>query len=234
MPESVTPSSSTAGTVLAELDRRIAARSILEHPFYQAWNAGELSREQVSVYAARYFPHVEAFPAYLENALQGTEDEVICTELLDNLREEREVPKSHPELWLDFADGMGADRESVAAAPASPATAATVETFTELSKGTTAEALTALYAYESQQPQVSTTKAQGLGKHYGVTDSSTLAYFEVHAEADLRHRQGERDALARCLEAGASAEEIYAAADRALSAYWGLLDGVCDDIGLSC
>ena len=31
-----------AAATLAALDRRIAERSILQHPFYRAWSAGEL------------------------------------------------------------------------------------------------------------------------------------------------------------------------------------------------
>jgi pyrroloquinoline quinone (PQQ) biosynthesis protein C len=68
---------------------------------------------------------------------------------------------------------------------------------------------------------------------YGVDDPDTLAYFEVHAETDIKHRQGERQALQRCLENGSSAEEILASAEQALDAYWGLLDGICEETGIS-
>jgi pyrroloquinoline quinone (PQQ) biosynthesis protein C len=61
----------------------------------------------------------------------------------------------------------------------------------------------------------------------------SLAYFTVHAEADVRHREGERQALSRCLDRGASAEEVLDAASQALDAYWGLLDGVCRETGLA-
>ncbi len=69
-------------------------------------------------------------------------------------------------------------------------------------------------------------KEAGLRERYGIADADALAYFTVHAEADLRHREGERRALESCLEAGASAEEVLTAADDALAAYWRLLDGV--------
>ena len=96
--------------------------------------------------------------------------------------------------------------------------------FTEIGS---AQALAALYAYESQQPEVSRLKSDGLQELYGVDDPNTLAYFEVHAETDIKHRQGERGALEGCLENGASAEEVFASAEQALDAYWGLLDGIC-------
>ncbi len=65
-------------------------------------------------------------------------------------------------------------------------------------------------------------------------DPAAVAYFEVHESADVRHRQGEREALAACLASGATPGELKRATERALDAYWGLLDGVCQEVGLPC
>jgi pyrroloquinoline-quinone synthase len=217
---------------LRELDELIRARSILEHPFYQAWNRGELTHEQLATYARIYYAHVEAFPGYLEAALEHVSDPRVRAELADNLADERGNPAPHDALWLDFAEGVGADRTDVTAAPAHPAAAAMVATFERLAEESLSTGVAALYAYESQQPDVSRTKAQGLRAHYGVEDAKSLAYFTVHEAADLRHRAGERDALAACLADGVPAHVIRGAAAEALDAYWGLLDGVCTEIGL--
>jgi pyrroloquinoline quinone (PQQ) biosynthesis protein C len=79
---------------------------------------------------------------------------------------------------------------------------------------------------------VSRQKADGLRKFYGIQDSRTLAYFEVHAEADLQHRAGEREALARCLDSGSTEDAILEAAGQTLEAYWGLLTGICKQAGI--
>ncbi|HXO21994.1 MAG TPA: pyrroloquinoline quinone biosynthesis protein PqqC, partial [Thermoanaerobaculia bacterium] len=63
----------STAAVLAELDARIAARSILGHPFYRAWSAGTLTRRDLATYARVYYPHVAAFPGYLEAAATTTE-----------------------------------------------------------------------------------------------------------------------------------------------------------------
>ncbi len=220
-------------TVLAALDQRIRERSILKHPFYQAWTAGTLTGQQLARYAEAYYPHVAAFPGYLETAIEGASEPRVRIELADNLREELTCPKAHPALWLDFAAACGLDRAAVAAAPISTSTEQTVSTFQSLAAAGSGPALAALYAYESQQPEVAALKAEGLADHYGVTSAEGLAYFTVHAEADVRHREGERQALARCLDNGTSQEEVLAAADRALDAYWGLLDGICRETGIS-
>ncbi|MCB1037694.1 MAG: CADD family putative folate metabolism protein [Acidobacteria bacterium] len=220
--------------VLDRLDELIASRSILMHPFYQAWTAGELSREQLAAYAREYFPHVEAFPGYLKTAADGTRDAVIREELLDNLREEESEPRSHPEIWLSFAAGLGQNTEGVRQAEATPATLRTVETFQRLCEESTVSAVTALYCYESQQPEVAHTKAEGLCEFYGIDDPESLEYFTVHQEADVRHRQGERDSIARCLAAGATEEQVFSAAEQALDAYWGLLDGIAEATDVEC
>lgn len=218
--------------VLRELDELIRERSILQHPFYQAWEKGELTRAQLAAYARIYYPHVRAFPEYIEAAMARTEDPAIRAELQDNLDDELGNPAPHDELWLAFARGMGADTEQVSSAEAHPAAQKIVDTFRGLADRSVAAGLAALYAYESQQPEVSCTKIAGLRGHYGIEDSSTLEYFEVHEAADVRHRQGERDALAACLEAGVPASVLTDATRAALDAYWGLLDGVCAETGI--
>ncbi len=223
----------TTEATLAELDTRIAARSILQHPFYRAWSAGTLTRADLATYARSYYPHVAAFPAYLRAAADAADAAAlpeVRAELLDNLREEETEPRPHAELWLGFAAAVGAEPAAVEAAQPTAATRGVVDEFERLCGSSTASALAALYAYESQQPEVSAQKAAGLRERYGVEDPEALAYFTVHAEADLRHRDGERRALGRCLEAGATAEEVLEAADGALTAYWNLLDGVMTEI----
>jgi pyrroloquinoline-quinone synthase len=218
--------------VLSELDEIIRERSILQHPFYQAWECGALTREQLATYARIYYPHVRAFTGYLESAIEKAEDPEVRAELVDNLEDERGNPAPHDELWLAFAAGVGADRDDVVHAEPHPAAKAMVTTFQSLADESLAAGLAALYAYESQQPEVSCTKLAGLREHYGIEDEGTLEYFEVHEAADVRHRQGERDALVACLAAGVPSDALTSATRRALDAYWGLLDGVCQETGI--
>ena len=214
------------------LDELIQSRSILAHPFYQAWQRGELTKAQLATYATAYYPHVAAFPGYLERTLRGATNASVRAEIASNLEDELSNPVAHSELWLDFAEEAGADRAAVASADPSAATVTTVKTFRAEAAGDTAGALAALYAYESQQPQVATQKIAGLREHYGVTSPRALAYFEVHAEADIHHSEGERNAIMTCLAEGASHDRVLESAGRALDAYWGLLDGVCDEAGI--
>ena len=81
-------------------------------------------------------------------------------------------------------------------------------------------------------PRCPQTKMEGLRLHYDVSSPKALAYFAVHETLDREHRLGEREALGRCLDQGADAEEVLDAAGDALASYWHLLDGVCEEAGL--
>src|SRR5579862_8629724 len=50
---------------LEKLQASIAKYDLLSHPFYRAWSAGELTRDDLREYARHYYHHVEAFPCYL-------------------------------------------------------------------------------------------------------------------------------------------------------------------------
>ncbi len=218
---------------LSRLDQLIHSRSILCHPFYVAWQRGELTRDQLATYAEVYYPHVASFPGYLKAAIDAADDDGVRQELERNLADEIANPKPHPELWLDFAAGLGLDPANIANGAARPAAIQMVNTFDRLAQGDSAAALAALYAYESQQPEVSRQKIEGLRLRYGVDSLDALAYFEVHAEADIQHRDSERQALLRCLENGVSAQIVLESAEQALDAYWGLLDGICEEAGIT-
>lgn len=218
-----------AESTLGRIDALIASRSILDHPFYQAWSHGALTPEQLRAYAEIYYPHVRAFPGYLERAIVGAADPETRRTLVDNLVDELSRPQEHAALWRRFAAGVGARPP----ADQHPRAAATVAEFERLCSTGTVEALAALYAYESQQPEVAATKLAGLREHYGVRCAEALRYFDVHREADVEHRAGERASLRRTLEHGGSAEAALASAGSALDAYWGLLDAVCTETGIA-
>src|SRR5262249_51566429 len=139
----------TAAEVLHDLDTLIAQRSILQHPFYRAWTMGALTREDLAVYARVYYPHVAAFPEYLRTALHATpaHANVVKDTLEETLRDELTVPAAHTELWLHFADAVGANREQVRTAAPTRGTAEVTDTFRRLCATSPTQALTALYAY---------------------------------------------------------------------------------------
>lgn len=219
-----------AGAALStsgKIDAAVAAKAMLSHPFYQAWSMGELSKETLAEYARQYFHHVDAFPRAVSATHAQCEDAEGRFLLAENLAEEEGIGAGkapHADLWLDFADGMGADEASVRAAALLPETAALIETFRTLSRQSYAAGLGALYAYESQLPGVASTKIEGLDRFYGVKDDATIKFFRVHEVADVEHSAVCRDLLDRLPDE--QRVEAVAAGDALAKALWGFLDGM--------
>jgi pyrroloquinoline-quinone synthase len=176
---------------------------VLKHPFYERWECGELTREELAFYAGEYRHAVVA----LARAAAVAGDE-------DHAREESD----HIALWDDFAAALDAplDREP---------TPETVECAAAWSPAERFRALAVLYAIESAQPAISRTKLAGLVEHYGFHAAAPAArYFRLHAERDIEHARAAREALVKAPPA--DVEALAAAAERALEANWRLLDGV--------
>jgi pyrroloquinoline-quinone synthase len=211
--------------VVAALDSMIAERSLLKHPFYQAWTAGTLSIERLQNYAVQYYPHVAAFPRYLSAIHSRCADSATRQALLENLIEEERGAENHPELWLRFAEAIGVARERVVDSTASASSIALVDEFTRLAEsGHVPSGLAALYAYESQIPSVATAKIDGLKRFYGITDERGLAFFAVHEKADVWHARTGADLIAQHCATERDCELAIDGADRALGALWSLLD----------
>lgn len=216
-----------------QLDAQIAKYDLLCHPFYKAWAAGELTREDLREYARDYYHHVEAFPAYLAELGSRLEEGELRRAVLANMADENgldntsgELSPPHSDLWLDFVEGMGANRDMRTHQPLAEVSDL-IEFFHQTTQqATPEEALAVFYTYESQVPRVAQEKARGLREMYGASDK-TCGYFALHATADIYHSKVWRQQLAKRLEAGPKrAEKALAAGERAAKALWRALDGI--------
>lgn len=212
---------------LKRLDDAVAGRALVTHPFYQLWNEGALSIEVLREYAKQYYAHVRVFPRYVSAAHSACDDIRVRQLLLENLVDEDQGDKNHPELWMRFADGLGIDRDAVRNAQPLAKTRESVDTMVRLTRSADfRDGLAALYAYESQVPMVAKTKREGLAKFYAVDDARSVEFFTVHEDADIIHSQVERDLLVEHCQTDAQQERAIAAADEAARALWHFLDGV--------
>jgi pyrroloquinoline-quinone synthase len=206
-----------------ELDSRIARHDLLTHPFYRAWACGELTQDDLRCYAQQYFHHVAAFPDYLEMFESRPE---LARELAAAVAENRAGEDGHADLWLDFAQGMGAERARVADGEPLREIQELIATFQSIAReGSPAEALAAFYAYESQVPRIAAEKARGLKEMYGA-DAKTCAYFTVHQTADVHHARVWSEQLEAQAHDGESKALALKSAERIAQALWRALDGV--------
>ena len=191
------------------LDATIVPHRILEHPFYQAWNAGTLPVPALASYATEY-------GAFIDKVAEGWE---AC-----DWPEHAEEERYHSELWEQFANALG----TAIGQPEVPQ----VKSLLEVCDRLFADADTAwgaLYAFEAQQPETAATKLEGLNEHYDMPDEAKT-YFEVHAD-DLY----EAEAIVKHLEQ-ASDEAIgkaVSACGEMATALWDALTGVYEPFATS-
>ena len=200
----------------------VEPHNLLCHPFYQAWSAGLLTRDDLRDYAAQYQHQVEAVPELLASAAQGSTDAESRQVLERNLAEELGAGgEPHSVLWKRFVEALGEER----AEPPAPETRESGERLRELSGRGGLEGLAALWAYELQTSHVARTKLVGLAEHYDLVDPRASSFFSVHEELDVHHARALVGEVARCCVSEADLERACLAATASVQAQWLFLDG---------
>src|SRR5271169_4802338 len=216
-----------------QLEASIARYDLLCHPFYRAWAAGELTRDDLREYARNYYHHVDAFPCYLAELALRLDEGELRRAVLANMCDEKGAAGGsgrdsapHSELWLDFAEGMGSRREMHWHLPVAEVRELMRYFHRVASEGTPEEALAAFYVYESQVPRIAQEKERGLRDLYGA-DEKTCGYFSLHATADVHHSNVWRKQLENRITANPeTAQAALDAAENTAKLLWKALDGI--------
>jgi len=199
----------------ARLDAIRERWNVLEHPFYQRWSNGELSRDELSFYAGEYRHAVVALADALDGAA-ATAEPALEAHLTEHAAEERD----HVDLWDDFARALDADLDRAPRAETTACVAAWTAGTDML------EGLVAAYTVESGQPEIAKTKLDGLIERYAfVEEGPATEYFALHSDRDHEHAAQSRELIEQRLD-GADADRLLAVAEGVLKGNWDLLDGV--------
>ena len=186
------------------LDSKIADYNLLNHPFYQAWSAGELPVKALRAYAREY----GAFIATIPDGWEALDEAEIAEEETE-----------HIDLWADFAAGL----DTAVAEAQIPQVRTLTETACKLfSEPTTA--LGALYAFEAQQPATAQSKLTGLKAFYQLPQS-VEPYFETHS-----HNEHEAEKLLAYIGTlpSDSHATVVQACEQMSTALWDALTGIHD------
>ena len=172
----------TTQTFTETLDEIIDERSLLKHPFYQAWNAGTLPLESLRDYAKQYFHFEAAFPTFLSAIHARMEPGEARKAVLENLWDEEHGDENHLALWLQFCESLGLDEAEVRASEPNAETRDLVDGFrAACSDGSVGEGLATLYAYESQAPARRRARRSSVCRSfYGFDDPRGYEFFSVH------------------------------------------------------
>ena len=214
-----------ASNLGSRLDEATTGRRLLDHPFYKAWADGALSTDDLASYSTQYWRQVETFPRYLEAVADRMPAGSAARATVEaNLADE--IDGDHAELWRAFAKALGRSPSDLDSAGIEPETRACVDAFSEgTSERSVAYGLGMLYGYESQTPEVATTKIEGLRSFYGLSGAAT-EYFELHGELDVEHSTELAAAIDEVASDEAGLAEAEAGARAGAEAIWMLLDGV--------
>jgi len=142
---------------------------LLDHPFYQAWNRGEISAETLSAYHQSYGEFVKRFPSFWQRVVDAFQQDIARgASIVD---EESE----HVPLWEQWGKNLNPPHSS-------PGLKDLVDAFDHM---TPSRLLGAIQAFETQQPEVARTKKDGLRGFYGFREED-LAYFDEHLD-EMNH-----------------------------------------------
>lgn len=148
---------------------------LLDHPFYQSWSEGVVTKEQLAKYHSSYAEFIELMPQYwskINAAFNQNSAEAI---------EVVEDEKSHIPLWADWSHKLPATNDY-------PRMSELIDTMNTM---TPSELLGAVQAFETQQPEVAETKKAGLLKFYGFEEGE-VKYFDEHMEEEEHINYGNK------------------------------------------
>ena len=167
---------------LTHLDDFITSKSLLTHYFYeQKWNMGELTQDELALYAKEYFHLAKAVPGIVSRVQSRAEDRGM-TDLVSDIEKNVAEETEHIDLWKRFASSVGVSAEELESHEPHQFTKEAVAEIEELADGSLEDGVTAMYAMELALPAIAKTKKDGLCKHYNLPESNADAhvYFDEH------------------------------------------------------
>ncbi len=145
---------------------------LLEHPFYKAWENGEVSINKLSEYAYSYLEFIEMIPDYWKSILDNfpTSDYWIVDE-----------EKEHVELWKKWILKLPKPKSY-------PKLDELMNYFNSLNPS---QLLGAIYSFEVQQPEIAKFKKACLIKFYNFREDD-LIYFNEHMKEEKHLNVGKK------------------------------------------
>ncbi|RMW35927.1 MAG: pyrroloquinoline quinone biosynthesis protein PqqC [Nitrosopumilus sp.] len=206
--------------ITKKIDEMIEERSLLKHPFYQAWSDGKLTKESLAGYSKEYFQLVKEVPSFMAPIIQKAPESVL-KELVENQQEESD----HIKPWIAFAGELGISEDELLSYSGLPKTRQAVSDLNDL-MDTFEGGACAMYAFEKEIPKISQTKLDGLAEFYGMTSDEATEYFKLHTEADIRHAASWRNILEK---SSTDYDKLIEIAEKSISAQNLLLDSCFEE-----
>jgi pyrroloquinoline-quinone synthase len=206
----------SSSAIATAIDASISGLRLLDHPYYRAWQNGELRQLDLQDYAEQYRHFEGCLPELLSDvaAQMGQGDPRRRVE--SNLADEMTNPRPHLEMFDDFLKAVGAfDQVS-----ATQATSDLVKLYKDAAKRGPIPFLAVVAAYEVQGAEIAATKATALSLHYDLGQVGT-DFWAVHATVERQHSAWTVEALEAL---NPPSGEVGRWAKRSARAWWEFLD----------
>lgn len=216
------------------IEHAVQEHSLLKHPFYLAWSAGKLSKEQLAGYAKEYYWAARNVPVVME-AIEKNFPAHLSPRTRATFAKQAAEEQEHIELWERFASALGVTEKELEEYEPTETVKEAVSSIVEAASEGFEEGIAAMYAFECDLPAISKSKIEGLVKFYGMNSQDAHAYFEEHL-AEEQHLCFWRELLKKI--APDKTESAMGAATATVAAQNRVLDGVveryCPHIACRC
>jgi pyrroloquinoline-quinone synthase len=206
--------------LIDQINNEIEKHSLLKHRFYQLWQEGKLTLDQLAGYSKEYYQLVKTIPLIVENTLRNNSNPRYEKLIQEALQDEND----HIEPWVKFASSLSVNSVDLKNYSPDELTTQALKSLLEISNASFIEGAASMYAFEKELPKISETKSAGLREFYGLHNESSHQYFDIHREVDVYHARMWENILNDCSEE--MHEKVLNAARISLKAQNDLLDAV--------
>jgi pyrroloquinoline-quinone synthase len=192
-------------------------RTLRSHPTIEKIERGELTQAQLRHWATQLFVGNKAHNANILGLIYARCDDFPARKaIVENLIEEElgrvsGVGRSHPELYLEFAEALGIPREELMRARTSPDATAMVHWMYWLADSKPWYVTLAGISLGSElfNPDAYVRVIDGLSRHYHLSDDALL-FFSVHVKVDKDHGDSSAASIFQAIPESAAAETLWA------------------------
>jgi pyrroloquinoline quinone (PQQ) biosynthesis protein C len=161
-----------------------------DHPFFELWCQGKLTREQTAIYCMQHFHFVGEYLNWMAYEASQIRERDAKAYLFENLGDEENPEDRHLDMLLDYVASCGLPRESVEKAKVLANTEALQNWGWRLVYQRPWQiALTGMFiGLESQFKDICKRIVPALHQHYGYNPGAReIRFFEEHIGADEIH-----------------------------------------------
>jgi pyrroloquinoline-quinone synthase len=160
------------------------------HPFFDLWAQGKLTKEQTALYCIQHHHYVVEYINWMAYEASQIAQNDVKAYLLENLWDEENPQERHLDLLVSYVEACGLKRQSIQASPVLPGTEGLQNWGWRLVyQRPWPVALAAMFiGLESQFLDICRKVVPALHEHYGFSPGGReIHFFEEHLTADEIH-----------------------------------------------